>query len=407
MLYKYVAYNSSGKSVEGEMEGNNVAEILVNLQKEGLKPVVVKPKYNWFGLLRTRLGSGKVITIKDQAFLSRYLYLMLKVGTNLIEAIGILKGDFPKQAVRNFLSEAEISLKKGQPFWKTFAKYPSSFSPTLIAMIRAGEESGKLEETFHKLSISLEKDDNLRRSVRSALIYPALLVFTSLVVIGVIVFFAMPRISRVFLSTGVEPPTFTKAVIATSGFLSAFGIYIGIFLVVFAIGYWFFYSKTEVGKQFTFGLAYRTPVLGSVLEKIDLQALCSTLSSLLSSGLPIIETINIAADVVRKPKLKEALHRITKSRLARGQTLDEAFRSEKENFPQALVSLIGMSEKAGHLGSTFQTLADFYTSEVDATVKGLMSVLEPVLLVFIGVIVAIVALSTIVPIYQMVTKVTS
>ena len=216
----------------------------------------------------------------------------------------------------------------------------------------------------------------------------------------------MPKIAKIFLSTGTKPPTFTMIVISVSNFLSNYGLYIFGSFIAFLISYWIFYKETELGKRLTTIIVYQIPGINHILEKMDLQNMCSILSSLLSAGLPIIESIKITAETIKSPRMKEALLRIAKDKLSMGQTLDQSFRSERENFPQVLVSLVGMSEKAGHLESTLLTLSDFYTKEVDATVKGLMSILEPVLLVFIGAIVAIVALSTIVPIYQMVTRIT-
>ncbi len=405
MLYKYSAYNSKGAVVQGEMQGKNITSVLIALQRDGLKPILIKPKYSLANILKIKLGSKKEITIEDQMFLTKYLYLMLKVGTNLIKAIDILKEDFPKQSVRDFLEEIKINLKKGQPFWEAFAKYPKYFSPTFIAMVKAGEASGKLEETFKTLSESLDKQETLRKRVRSALIYPTLLVVVSFIVIGVIVFFAMPRISKIFLSTGVKPPAFTQAVINTSNFLSTYGLYIFGFFIFLIILFYFLYRESLTARRFILNTFYNVPILNKVLEKMDLQSLCSVFSSLLSSGLPIIRAIEITAETLKSPKMKEALLRIAKQRLSIGQTLSESFRAERDVFPQVLVSLISMSEKAGHLETTLITLADFYTEEVDSIVKSIMSILEPVLLVFIGLIVALVALSTIVPIYQMVTKV--
>ena len=405
MLYKYTAYTPTGRLIEEEIEASSIGEVLLLLQKRGLKPILVKPKYRWFSLLRIKLGAKKKITIEDQIFLTKYLHLMLKVGTNLIKAIEILKEDFPKPAVQDFLEEVKAGLEKGQPFWSAFAKHPKYFSPTFVATIKAGETSGKLEESFKHLSESLEKQATLRKSIKSALVYPTLLVVTSLLVVGIIVFFAMPRISKIFLSTGTEPPTFTKIIISISAFISSFGVYIVVALIVLLILIILFYKETQTGKELLIAILYQVPGLNKILEKIDLQNLCSVLASLLAAGLPLIESIEIAAETIKSPKMKEALIRIAKNRLTIGQTLEQALRSEKESFPQVLINLIGMSEKAGHLEETLNTLAEFYTKEVDATVKGIMSIIEPVLLVFIGLVVALVALSTIVPIYQMVTKI--
>ncbi len=405
MLYKYSAYNNKGILIKDEIEGKNITEVLIALQRKGLKPILIKPKYNFLDILKTKLKSSKEITIEDQMFLTKYLHLMLKVGTNLIQAIDILKEDFPKQSIKDFLEKVKTNLKKGQPFWLTFSKYQKYFSPTFVAMIKAGESSGKLEETFKILSESLSKQQSLRKKIRSALVYPTLLIIVSIIVVSVIVFFAIPKITKIFLSTNIKPPAFTQMVIDASNFFSAYGPYIIGFFLFLGVFSYFFYKESQIGKKIVLNFLYQLPFLNKILEKIDLQSLCSVLASLLSSGLPLIRAIEITSDTIKGPKMKEALLRIAKERLTMGQTLSESFHSERDIFPQVLVSLISMSEKAGHLEITLNTLSDFYAEEVDSVIKSIMSILEPVLLVFIGLIVALVALSTIVPIYQMVTKI--
>jgi type IV pilus assembly protein PilC len=212
--------------------------------------------------------------------------------------------------------------------------------------------------------------------------------------------FALPKIAKVFGDTGVNPPAFSRVVFAVGLFFGDHALAIVLSLIVVGISSFVFFGKTLVGRQMMSRVLSRTPVIRNVYRDLAIQRFASTFSSLLAAGLPIIETTKITADVVGSEEFKVSLIRIADEGLAKGLTIGEAFRREVI-YPKVVTNLIAISEKAGHLEEVLDTVSEFYTSNVDNSVRTMVSFLEPVLLMFMGGMVAVIALSIIVPIYQL------
>lgn len=399
MKFSYKALKSDGKIIEGELDAPAMNDALAQISAMGMRPILLNPirKKMIFGI---NLFRGQQITLEDKVFITRYLSLMLKVGTDLFKAIDILIEDFDKPGVKSLLIEMRTNLGKGQPFYATFAQYPRLFSPVFVNLIKSGEVSGNLEKVFDQLSVQLGKDKDLQGKIKSALTYPVILFFASIIVMILLVSFSLPKIAGVFLQGGVQPPAFSKVVFTVGLFI---GNNLTIFLTSLALffgGGFFFFAKTLVGKRIAYDIALRIPVIKKVIREITIQRFASTLSSLLSSGIPIVNSLEITADSIGMPELKDALHRIAREGISKGLTVGESFRREPV-FPKAVSNLIAVSEKSGHLESILGTLADFYTGEIETAVKSLVSFIEPVMLVLIGVIVGTIALAVIVPVYQL------
>jgi type IV pilus assembly protein PilC len=401
MLFKYIASQPDGKIIESELDAKDVSEVLTFLNSRGLKPVSVRPQPTSRRRALQLFGGG--ITLTDQIFLSRYLALMLRVGTNLLSAINILINDLSKPAVRDFLIEVRSNLEKGLPFHITFARYPKVFSQVYINLIKAGEVSGNLETIFENLSTSLTKEKTLKDQVRGALTYPILLLLTSILILVFLVTFALPRISKVFLESGFEPPLFSKVVFSFGLFFGKYGLYflglgaIGIF--VLAVGYRFSLGL----RRLVSSIVGEIPIMKGIVKKIALQRFAATLASLIKAGMPLTEAIQVTAEAVGHFELKEALLRIAREGLVKGLTIGEAFKKEPF-FPATAANLLAISEHAGHIDQVLETLADFYASEIDSSLKALVSILEPLLLLLIGFVIGFIALAIIVPIYQLTTK---
>ncbi len=402
MLFHYVAADAAGKMTEGDIEADSLNDVLRVLGGKQLSPVSVKP------MKRTKergamniFGGG--ITTSDKVFLTKYLALMLRVGTDLLSAINILIEDFEKPSVRNFLLEVRDDLGKGQPFYESFARHPKEFSPTFINLIKAAEHSGGLEKTFDELSVSLEKEADLRNKVRSAFIYPIVLMCVASAILIFLVTFALPKVANVFTQSGINPPWFS-AIVFTVGLWIGANIWtiILVFIVVAAALTWFV-RKTDVGHRLFAKVLFNVPVIRGIARNLAIQRMAATMSALMRAGLPIVQTITVAADTVGVDDYRNALLRIANDGLAKGLTIGEAFKREPV-FPSMVSSLVAISEKAGHLDEVLATLSDFYESGIDANIKALVSLLEPAMLLVMGVMVAVIALSIIVPIYQLTTS---
>ncbi|TSC96259.1 MAG: Uncharacterized protein Athens071426_597 [Parcubacteria group bacterium Athens0714_26] len=399
MKFHYVASSPKGAIVEGETDAQSAGDALVFLSGQGLRPISLKVVKGQ-GLL-TKKSFGQGVSVEDKVFLTKYLALMLRAGTDLFKAIDILIQDFDKPMLKAILMEIRSTLEKGQPFYLTFIKYPKYFSNVFVNLVRAGEASGNLESVFTNLSVSLEKEQELRSKIKSALIYPAILMSLSIVILLLLVTFSLPKIANVFLTSGFNPPLFSRIVFSIGLFLNAHMILIFGALVAVVFVVWYFLTKVKVTKKIFQHLLLRVPVLGKTLKEIALQRFAATLSLLMKAGLPILDSLEITAGAVGADEIREALLRISREGIAKGLTMGEAFRKESA-FPLVISNLISVSERAGHTEDILKTLSDFYEKEIDSMVKSLVSFLEPVMLLFIGVIIGLIALAIIVPMYQLV-----
>ncbi len=401
MLFHYLASDKNGKMSEGDLETDTFQQALQFLVGKELKPISVRPIQAGGSRAARRIFGG--INLTDKIFLTRYLALMLKVGTDLLSAIDILIADFEKPAMRNFLLEVRDNLGRGQPFYQTFARYPRIFSPVFINLIKAAEVSGNLQKTFEEVSVSLEQEAKLRNSIKSAMIYPLILLVTSVMIFVFLVTFALPKIAKIFDESGINPPFFSRVVFSVGLFINANALIFGsVFLVLITFGTYFFW-KNRIGHHLIQKVFSRLPLVKKVYRELAVQRFASTTSSLMKAGLPIMQTINIAADTVNVDEFKFSLRRISEEGLAKGLTVGEAFKREVV-FPKLVTNLIGISEKAGHLEDVLETLANFYASRIETSVKSLVAFVEPALLLTMGIFVGFVAVSIILPIYQLTSQ---
>ncbi len=400
MLYHYIASDASGKIVESDIDADDVKQVLQLLAGKELHPVSIKPlreAKNNFTLFFSR------ITLTDKVLLCKYFSLMLRVGTDILSAINILIADFEKPIVRNFLLEVRDNLTKGQPFYKAFENHGRYFSREFVSLIKAGEVSGNLQQTFEDLSKSLIHQSELKSKVQAAMVYPIILLFATLGIVVFLVMFALPKIATVFSEGGLTPPLFSRVVFGIGLFLGKHIIFLLAVFFGMAAAALYFYYRTKTGKRVFEIILSHTPVIRTLSKNIAIQRISSTMSSFIKAGLPIIEAIRITADTVGFSEFKYSLLRIADEGLSKGLTVGEAFKRESV-FPNVFVNLIVISEKAGHLDEVLATVADFYASSIDSSIKSLVSLLEPALLLLMGSLVATIALSIILPIYQLTSQ---
>jgi type II secretory pathway component PulF len=305
--------------------------------------------------------------------------------------------------VKGFLLEIQSSLAKGQPFYQTFARYPKTFSPVFVNLVKAAEASGRLQQTFDSLSTSMQKEAELRGKVQGALLYPLILLGVAVTVLIFLSLFALPKIADIFLQSGIKPPLFSR-VIFTIGLF--FGAHVGFILTVLTVAVGFgiyFFGFTLSGRRLVDRMLSETPFVKTIYYNLAIQRFASTFSALMRANLPIIQTTEITAEVVGSQKLKESLLRVAHDGLAKGLTIGEAFRREPV-FPKVVTNLIAVSEKAGHIDEVLQTISEFYQTTVEENLKTLVSILEPALLVGMGLIAGVIAAAIILPIYQLTSQ---
>jgi len=398
--FHYITSTENGRIAEGDTEARNTSDLLAKLASQGLRPISIKQLRGEKSFSSPRQFFGRSITINDKIFLTKYLSIMLSVGIDLFQAINILLADFEKPSLRALLTEIRDALKRGQPLYSTFVKYPKYFSPVFVNLLKSGEASGSLAKVFGDLNENLTKEKILRGKIQGALVYPILLLTLS---VGILIFlttFALPRLAEVFTGGGFEPPTFSRIVFGVGLFINS---HIWLLITIFVAGGvgLFIFSRSLTGSRILRMAMSRLPVIHQVVFQIAIQRMASTLSSLLKAGMPIIESLRITSNTVSYPPVKEALLRVSDTGIAKGLSLGESFRRESV-FPFVVTNLVAISEKAGHLDEILDTLSEFYEGEIDSALKTAVSFIEPVLLLGIGAVVALIALSIIVPVYQLV-----
>ncbi len=400
MLYHYTAADKTGKIIEADIDAESVNQVLQHLSGRELRPVNVRAVGSQARSFRGVFGG---VSTADKVFLTRYLSLMLRVGTDLLSAINILIADFDKPSVKAILLEIRDNLSKGQPFYETFSRYPRYFSPVFVNLVKAAEASGSLQKTFEDLSTSLQREVELKNRIQSAFIYPIILVVVATAVVFFLVSFAIPRIAKVFDDSGVDPPTFSRIVFSVGLFMNEYALPLFLGLVVALVGSWLFFGRNEVGRRLLARGITHVPILSGLYREIAIQRFATTFSALMRAGLPIIQTTKITAEVVGAQEFSDSLRRIADEGLAKGLTMGEAFRRETV-FPRVVTNLVSISEKAGHLAEVLDTLAEFYTSNIDAKIRALVAVIEPLLLLIMGIVVGTIALAIIVPVYQLTSQ---
>lgn len=402
MKFLYTAIQTDGKIVEGEIEAMTPGEVLTQLAGKGLRPISIKPMRTLYQVRKSLFGGG--ISAQDQIFLTRYLALMLKVGTDLFRAIDILIEDFDKLEVKALLIEMRANLEKGTPFYVTFANHPKAFSPVFVNMIKSGEQSGSLDSVLENLSASLEKNEALKSKIKGALIYPAILLSASLLILILLVSFALPKLAEVFSGGEFNPPTFSRIVFAVGIFFGKYVVVIlgslGFFVVTTIV---LFYSSLSF-RKIALRFFKKLPVVRKVAHRIGIQRFASVLASLMKAGLPIVEALELTADSVGDDEIRASLLRISREGITKGVGIGDSFKRES-SFPRVVANLIAISEKSGHIGDVLETISRFYEGEIDESLKSLVVFIEPVLLIGIGFIVATIALAIIVPIYQLVGQI--
>ena len=402
MQFHYLAADKNGKIIEENLDASSMEEALTIIFNKGLKPINIKPIKE---IIKLRGGLFRsAMSTQDKIFLMRYLSLMLKVGTDLFKAIEFLSEDFEKPAMRLFLLEVKSNLEKGNPFYTSFQNHPEFFSEVDTNLIKAGEESGTLEKILDQISISYSKQAELQNKIRSALIYPTLLLVVAFLIIILLITFVIPRLSSVFSDSGVEIPGFTLILISIGNFFSKYFFILFPLLLVIIGGLIFYFTKIPQGKAWFSKFIKKLPVVKDLIEKTAIQRFSFTLSSLLKSGISFVDSLKITANAVGDEELKEILIRIANEKISSGVSIIEAFKSE-QFFPQVVINLMGIGERAGRMEEVLNTLAEFYEQEIDNSLKTVMAVVEPALLVFIGLIVAGIAMAVIMPLYSMISQV--
>ena len=396
--YTYRGTNRAGASVSGVMQATSKAELQNLLRRQQITPTKMSEKGKEFNL--PTFGGG--VNAKELAIFTRQFSVMIDAGLPLVQCLEILAGQQENQTFQKVLVGTRGSVEGGATLSAAMRQYPKVFDALYVNMVEAGETGGILDTILQRLSTYIEKNVKLQRAVKSALVYPIGVLTVAAGVIILLLWKVVPIFATLFAGLGVDLPLPTKIVIAMSNFIgSIFGLLIVVAIAGIIVGLKVWYD-TEQGRYAIDATILRLPVLGILMRKIAVARFTRTLGTLISSGVPILEGLDITAKTAGNAVVERALRKVRKS-LEEGKSLTEPLK-DSEVFPGMVTQMIAVGEQTGAMDAMLQKIADFYEEEVDAAVKDLLTALEPVMIVFLGLVVGGVVISMYLPLFSLIGK---
>jgi len=394
-LYTYKAKNEEGKIVEDVVQASNKKEVVVALKIENLQVLTVK---NFESKVRSFFRGG--VSTSEKAAFCRFLATMLRAGLPLPEALDIIKQETKSAKLKHILFDAIFHIEKGQTLSSVLAKYKIDFDAVFLTMIKAGEESGTLDKSFDYLSKQLLASHELSQKVKSSLIYPAVIVVAMIGNAFIMLGFVLPKMSDVFLDLNVKMPAVTKFMLNAGKSVGenlalTFGIF---FSIIFFVILLFLLRPT---RKIILSYLLKLPVVNKVMDQLDTARFARTLSTLLKSGVPIMAALDVCSDVLKQPGLRSQAKEFS-SGVAKGKSLSDILVQQKHSFPVTLIQTIRTGEKTGSLELVLEELAIFYELEVDYALKKATALIEPLLMLTIGIAVGGMVILLISPIYSIV-----
>jgi type IV pilus assembly protein PilC len=396
--YKYQGTNRSGSSVSGVMTAGSKAELQNLLKRQQITPTKMSEKGKEFSM--PTFGGG--VNAKELAIFTRQFSVMIDAGLPLVQCLEILAGQQENKFFQKVLTNTRSMVEGGSTLSTAMRSSPKVFDGLYVNMVEAGETGGILDIILQRLSTYIEKNVKLQRAVKSALVYPIGVLSVAGGVITLLLWKVVPIFATLFTGLGVTLPLPTKIVITLSNFVgSYFGLLILIALVggIFGLKVWY---GTPQGKFIMDTIILKLPVLGILMRKIAVARFTRTLGTLISSGVPILEGLDITAKTSGNAVVERALMKVRKA-LEEGKSLTEPLK-ESEVFPGMVTQMIAVGEQTGAMDAMLQKIADFYEEEVDAAVKDLLTALEPVMIVFLGTVVGGVVISMYLPLFSLIGK---
>lgn len=389
-----------GESISGERQAESLEAAVAALRREQIlitriDPVKVKAS-------RTVKVGGKV-PAKSLAIFTRQFSVMIDAGLPLVQCLDILGRQEPHKGFAATILKTREDVESGMSLADAMRKHPRTFDALFTNMIQAGEAGGILDTILKRLATYIEKNVKLISQVKSAMIYPVAVICIAAIVVAVILWKVIPTFAKMFEGLGAQLPLPTRIVIAMSNGLVAWGPFIimGLAGVVFAVRS---YYRTNQGRHMIDGLLLRAPILGIILRKVAVARFCRTLSTLISSGVPLLDGLDITAKTAGNAIVEDAIME-TRASIERGETVSKPLQETKV-FPPMVTQMIGVGEATGALDMMLAKIADFYEDEVDTAVAGLLTLLEPVMISFLGVVVGGIVISMYLPIFDLISKLT-
>lgn len=332
-------------------------------------------------------------------FFTRQFATLFASGVPVVQAFDALIGQIKNKNFKKILIQMRNDIEKGSSLADSMRRHPRVFSSLFVNMVRAGEEGGMLDKVLQRMADYFEKMIKLKRKIIGAMIYPSLVIAVAILVVAIIMIFVIPTFAKLFAEMGLDLPLPTRITIAMSNFMAKSGIFIFLGIIIFFVFVKFF-RRSENGRKITDSIFLRIPVLGTILLKASLSRFSRTLGTLLGSGVPILNSMEISARASGNKVIEDVVIDM-KEDITAGKSLTEVLKSKPEIFPPIFVQMVNVGESTGATDEMLNKVADFYDEEVDNAVANLMSMLEPALIVFLGVTIGFIVVSLYLPIFKL------
>ena len=403
--FAYSGRTRAGQTISGERMADTMDGAVAALRREQILVTRITPsKAKAAAAAKEKVGKlGKRVSAKNLAVFTRQFSVMIDAGLPLVQCLDILGSQEDDKNFAAVILATRTDVESGASLADAMRKHPRTFDPLFTNMIAAGEAGGILDTILKRLATYIEKAVKLAGQVKSAMIYPVAVVVIAGVVVGVILWKVIPTFAQLFAGLGAELPLPTRIVIMLSNNLVTY--FLPLAVVIGIAGYLFTtYYKTEPGRRVVDGLLLKTPILGDILRKIAVARFCRTLATLISSGVPILDGLDITAKTSGNAIVEDAVM-VTRKSIERGETISVPLKATAV-FPSMVTQMIGVGEATGALDTMLAKIADFYEEEVDTAVAGLLTLLEPIMIALLGVVVGGIVIAMYLPIFDLISKLT-
>ncbi|MGD1147085.1 MAG: type II secretion system F family protein [Thermoanaerobaculaceae bacterium] len=396
--FEWKGRDRAGRPQGGVLVADNKDAVLAVLRRQQIVPITVKEKGKEIALPKLRHGVDE----KTLAVFTRQFSVMIDAGLPLVQCLQILGEQQEHKAFQRVVLQVREDVESGSSLANAMKKHPQAFNDLFVNMVAAGEAGGILDTILQRLATYIEKNARLKAQVKSAMIYPIAVISIAGLVVYVILWKVIPVFGALFVSLGTELPLPTRIVVAMSKFVGRFwwviiGIIVGIGFAVRR------YYATEQGRMVIDGMLLKAPILGTVLRKIAVARFCRTLGTLLSAGVPVLESLDITARTSGNAVLERAILEVRKQ-VEEGKSLAEPLKTTNQ-FPPMVVQMISVGEATGAMDTMLNKIAEFYEDEVDTAVAGMMKLIEPVMILFLGIVVGGIVIAMYLPMFSLISKI--
>ncbi|GFZ32517.1 type II secretion system protein F [Clostridium zeae] len=393
--FKYKAMNENGDRLQGTYSADSRDEVMDMISANNYYPLLVEEIQQGTTI---NLSIFDRVSTKDIAIFCRQFYTMLDAGVSINSSLNILARQLPNKKLKEVLSKVEDNVKKGETLSESMKLQGKVFPDLLISMVETGEMSGNLDSVMLRMSTHFEKENKINNKIKGAMVYPAVLSVLAVSVVTVLLTFVLPTFIDMFTQSGVELPVPTKILLAISGALSKHGFLILLIIVLIVLGLRY-YFKSDSGQLFISKFKLTFPIVKGLNQKIIVSRFTRTLSTMLSSGVSLVQALETVSEVVGNKIAQNKLLEI-REELIKGEGLSKPI-EESKIFPPMLASMIKIGEESGSLDEILNKTADFYDEEVETTIQTTTALIEPLLLIVMGGIVGFIVISIMMPMFTM------